>query len=146
VYKTIELLRSSFARSPTSNPKAAKEEEAEGSVAMATVPEQLIWEVVKRNNSFLVKQFGRGTSGVVFSKESNNLYNLNSYKHSGLANKKTVTIQPAEKEQAVVLATTKTKKQNKPSALLQKSIMKKEFYRMAKTVLNQVNVILSIFH
>ncbi|CAN1836988.1 60S ribosomal protein L28-1 [Linum perenne] len=116
----------------------AKEEEAEGSVAMATVPEQLIWEVVKRNNSFLVKQFGRGTSGVVFSKESNNLYNLNSYKHSGLANKKTVTIQPAEKEQAVVLATTKTKKQNKPSALLQKSIMKKEFYRMAKTVLNQV--------
>ncbi|OAY36544.1 60S ribosomal protein L28-2 [Manihot esculenta] len=104
---------------------------------MATVPGQLIWEIVKKNNSFLVKQFGRGSAGLQFSKESNNLYNLNSYKHSGLANKKTVTIQPG-KDQSVVLATTKTKKQNKPAALLHKSIMKKEFRRMAKAVENQV--------
>lgn len=55
----------------------------------------------------------------------------------GLANKKTVTIQPG-KDQSVVLATTKTKKQNKPAALLQKSILKKEFRRMAKAVVNQV--------
>ncbi|KDP40808.1 hypothetical protein JCGZ_24807 [Jatropha curcas] len=104
---------------------------------MATVPGQLIWEIVKKNNSFLVKQFGRGTASLQFSKEPNNLYNLNSYKHSGLANKKTVTIQPG-KDQSVVLATTKTKKQNKPSALLHKSVMKKEFRRMAKAVENQV--------
>ena len=50
---------------------------------MATVPGQLIWEIVKKNNSFLVKQFGRGTASLQFSKENNNLYNLNSYKHSG---------------------------------------------------------------
>lgn len=50
---------------------------------MATVPGQLIWEIVKKNNSFLVKEFGRGTASVQFSKEPNNLYNLNSYKHSG---------------------------------------------------------------
>uniref|UniRef100_A0A251TQB7 Putative ribosomal protein L28e, Ribosomal L28e/Mak16 n=1 Tax=Helianthus annuus TaxID=4232 RepID=A0A251TQB7_HELAN len=56
----------------------------------------------------------------------------------GLANKKTVTIQPAGKEQSVLLATTKTKKQAKPASLLHKSILKKEFYRMAKTVVNQV--------
>ncbi|GMI93746.1 hypothetical protein like AT2G19730 [Hibiscus trionum] len=105
---------------------------------MATVPGQLIWEVVKKNNCFLVKQFGRGTAGVRFSKEPNNLYNLNSYKHSGLANKKTVTIQPGGKDQSVLLATTKTKKQNKPSALLHKSVMKKEFPRMVKAVKNQV--------
>ncbi|KAA3478586.1 60S ribosomal protein L28-1-like [Gossypium australe] len=142
---------------------------------MATVPGQLIWEVVKKNNCFLVKQFGRGTAGVRFSKEPNNLYNVNSYKHSGiiiyllcdpkssfslslslgwdekciltlswiceilgLANKKTVTIQPAGKDQSVLLATTKSKKQNKPSSLLHKSVMKKEFPRMAKAVKNQV--------
>ena len=105
---------------------------------MATVPGQLIWEMVKKNNCFLVKQFGRGTASVQFSKEPNNLYNLNSYKHSGLANKKTVTIQPLGKDQGVLLATTKTGKQNKPSALLHKSIMKKEFSRMAKAVTNQV--------
>ncbi|KAH1055098.1 hypothetical protein J1N35_033163 [Gossypium stocksii] len=105
---------------------------------MATVPGQLIWEVVKKNNCFLVKQFGRGTAGVRFSKEPNNLYNVNSYKYSGLANKKTVTIQPAGKDKSVLLATTKSKKQNKPSSLLHKSVMKKEFPRMAKAVKNQV--------
>ncbi|KAJ1411138.1 Ribosomal L28e/Mak16 [Sesbania bispinosa] len=106
---------------------------------MATVPGQLVWEIVKRNNSFLVKEFGRGTQSVQFSKEPNNLFNLNSFKYSGLANKKTVTIQPAGKDQSVVLATTKTKKQNKPAALLHKSVMKKEFRRMAKAVQNQVS-------
>ncbi|XP_057797204.1 60S ribosomal protein L28-1-like [Salvia miltiorrhiza] len=104
---------------------------------MATVPGQLIWEIVKKNNSFLVKEFGNGTASVKFSKEPNNLYNIHSFKHSGLANKKTVTIQPG-KDQTVVLATTKTKKQNKPSSLLNKSVMKKEFHRMAKAVSNQV--------
>ncbi|KAB1218455.1 60S ribosomal protein L28-1 [Morella rubra] len=105
---------------------------------MATLPEPLIWEMVKKNNSFLVKQFGRGTASVQFSKEPNNLYNLNTYKHSGLANKKTVTIQAEGKDQSVLLATTKTKKQNKPVALLHKSVMKKEFPRMANAVANQV--------
>ncbi|KAK2986238.1 hypothetical protein RJ640_027333, partial [Escallonia rubra] len=98
---------------------------------MATVPGPLIWEIVKKNNSFLVKQFGNGTAGVRFSKERNNLFNLNSYKHS-------VTIQPGGKDLSVLLATTKTKKQNKPAALLHKSVMKKEFPRMAKAVANQV--------
>ncbi|KAE8728254.1 60S ribosomal protein L28-1 [Hibiscus syriacus] len=102
---------------------------------MATVPGQLIWEVVKKSNCFLVKQFGRGNTGVRFSKEPNN---LNSYKHSGLANKKTITIQPGDRDQSVLLATTKTKKQNKPSALLHKSVMKKEFPRMVKAVKDQV--------
>ncbi|XP_041000816.1 60S ribosomal protein L28-2-like [Juglans microcarpa x Juglans regia] len=105
---------------------------------MATVPGPLIWEMVKKNNSFLVKEFGRGTASVQFSKESNNLYNLNSYKHSGLANKKTVIIQPEGKDRSVLLATTKTKKQNKPAALLHKSVMKKEYRRMANAVANQV--------
>ncbi len=57
---------------------------------------------------------------------------------SGLANKKTVTIQSEGKDQSVLLATSKTKKQNKPAALLHKSVMKKEFRRMAKAVANQV--------
>lgn len=51
---------------------------------MATVPGPLIWEIVKKNNSFLVKEFGNNTQSVQFSRESNNLYNLNSYKFSGM--------------------------------------------------------------
>lgn len=50
---------------------------------MATVPGQLIWEIVKKNNSFLVKEFGNGTASVKFSKEPNNLCNIHSFKHSG---------------------------------------------------------------
>ena len=57
----------------------------------------------------------------------------------GLANKKTVTIQPAAgKDSAVVLSTTKTKKQNTPAKLSHKSVMRKEFRKMAKAVKNQV--------
>ena len=51
---------------------------------MATLPGDLIWEIVKKNNSFLVKEFGNSTAMVQFSKESNNLYNVNSFKHSGV--------------------------------------------------------------
>ncbi|XP_039005843.1 60S ribosomal protein L28-2-like [Hibiscus syriacus] len=105
---------------------------------MATVPGQLIWEVVKKNNCFLVKQFGRGTAGLQFSKEPNNMYNLNSYKHSGIDGILTLPFKAGAKDQYVLLATTKTKKQNKPSSLLHKSVMKKDFSSMVKAVKNQV--------
>ncbi|KAG2304044.1 hypothetical protein Bca52824_032695 [Brassica carinata] len=55
--------------------------------------------------------------------KSNNLCKLNSYKHSGLAYKKTMTIQVADKEQGVVLGTTKTKKQNKLKLYVNKSCL-----------------------
>ncbi|XP_009420811.2 large ribosomal subunit protein eL28y [Musa acuminata AAA Group] len=105
---------------------------------MATVSGPLIWEIVKKNNAFLVKQFGNSTAMVQFSKEPNNLYNVNSYKHSGLANKKSMTIQPSGKDLSVVLATAKTKKLNKPGSSYHRSVMKKEFRKMAKVVMNQV--------
>ncbi|MBA0747542.1 hypothetical protein Gogos_004450, partial [Gossypium gossypioides] len=62
---------------------------------------------------------------------------VNFYVVIGLANKKTVTIQPGGKDQSVLLATSKTKKQNKPASVLHKSVMRKEFPRMAKAVVNQ---------
>ncbi|GAB2293388.1 hypothetical protein Dimus_027587 [Dionaea muscipula] len=94
-------------------------------------------QIVKKNNAFLVKEFGNGTAKVQFSKESNNLFNSHYYKYSGLTNKKTITIQAAGKD-GVLLATSKTKKQNKPATALHKSVLKKEFRRMAKAVINQV--------
>ncbi|THU73694.1 hypothetical protein C4D60_Mb04t25590 [Musa balbisiana] len=92
------------------------------SALMATVPGPLIWEIVKKNNAFLVQQFGNDTAMVQFSKEPNNLYNVNSYKHSGLANKTTVTIQAGGKDLSVAIATTKTKKPNKPGSLYHRSV------------------------
>ncbi|KAK8957037.1 60S ribosomal protein L28-1 [Platanthera zijinensis] len=49
---------------------------------MATVPDALIWEIVRKNNAFLVKQFGNGNAKVQFSKEKNNLFNVHSFKYS----------------------------------------------------------------
>ncbi|KAL3656002.1 hypothetical protein CASFOL_000398 [Castilleja foliolosa] len=103
-------------------------------------PQKLLGDREK-NNSYLVKQFGNGTASIRFRKEPNNLCNLHSFKHSGLANKKTVTIQPG-KDQSVLLATTKTKKKNKPASFLNKSLMKKEFHRMAKVVSNQLGTVM----
>ena len=49
-----------------------------------------------------------------------------------------MSIQAGGKDQSVVLATTKTRKQNKPASMVHKSVMRKEFPRMAKAVTNQV--------
>ncbi|XP_026451844.1 60S ribosomal protein L28-2-like [Papaver somniferum] len=97
---------------------------------MTTVPGSLIWEIVKRNNAFLVKEFGNGNQMVQFSKALNNLW---------LANAKTVSVQSG-KGSGVVLAN----KQKNPSALnkrskeVHKTVMKKEFSRMVKAAGNQV--------
>ena len=47
-------------------------------------------------------------------------------------------MQPGGKDLSVVLTTTKTKKQSKPASLYHRSVLKKEFSRMAKAVVNQV--------
>ncbi|XP_040248662.2 large ribosomal subunit protein eL28y-like isoform X1 [Aegilops tauschii subsp. strangulata] len=99
---------------------------------MTTVPGSPVWELVKKNNYFLIKQFGNSNTKVQFSKEPNNLYNIQSYKFSGLANSKTMEVQPsAGEDKAVVLSTTKTKKQNTPAKLQHKTLMRKEFRKMA---------------
>ncbi|KAM3271898.1 hypothetical protein ACQJBY_042231 [Aegilops geniculata] len=106
---------------------------------MTTVPGSPVWELVKKKNYFLIKQFGNSNTKVQFSKEPNNLYNVHSYKFSGLANSKTVAVQlSAGEDKAVVLSTTKTKKQNTPAKLQHKTLMRKEFRKMAKSVKNQV--------
>ncbi|KAG0047544.1 60S ribosomal protein L28, partial [Linnemannia elongata] len=64
----------------------------------------LTWLLIKNNNSFLVKR-----SGVQFSSEAGNLLNKNSFKYSGIANKKTVDISAAASGRGVVVATPKTK-------------------------------------
>jgi len=104
---------------------------------MVIASDDLIWLLVKNNNKFLVKRNGNNTSSITFSSEPNNLYNLNTFKYSGLANKKTVAVSPSE-GLSVVLETTKTKKGNHPGSLVHRSHLKKDFRKMAKTVVNQV--------
>eukprot|EP00250_Pteridium_aquilinum_P028149 c36662_g1_i1 orf=195-638(+) len=104
---------------------------------MAGVSSDLLWLLVKNNNRFLVKRNGNCSASVQFSSEPNNLYNLNTFKHSGLANKKTVSIVPGS-DLSVYLATTKTKKGSKPKESVNKSHLKRDVRRMATVVVNQV--------
>ncbi|ORZ04275.1 ribosomal protein L28e [Absidia repens] len=72
----------------------------------------LVWELIKNNNSFLVKR-----DGLQLSSESNNLTNKHSFKYSGLANEKTVGIQAAPRG----IKVTKNTKKATSSTVIAKS-------------------------
>ncbi|CEI88670.1 Putative Ribosomal protein L28e [Rhizopus microsporus] len=64
---------------------------------------ELVWAIVKNNNSFLVKR-----DNAQFSSEPGNLTNLNSFKYSGIANYKAKKEQlPAKSTNTVVIAKTR---------------------------------------
>jgi len=62
----------------------------------------LIWSIIRNNNSFLVKR-----NGAQFTSEPNNLTNLNSFKYSGLAGKGTIGISPSPDNRGVVVTSKK---------------------------------------
>ncbi|KAI9859366.1 MAG: hypothetical protein M1813_006703 [Trichoglossum hirsutum] len=71
---------------------------------MSNVSSDLIWEVSRNNNSYLVKR--RTGGGVQFSRDPLNLLNKHSRKHSGFVNQQAIGVQPGEKG-GVVLTTKK---------------------------------------
>ncbi|KIX98024.1 uncharacterized protein Z520_06103 [Fonsecaea multimorphosa CBS 102226] len=73
----------------------------------------LIWEVVRNNNAFLVKRKSGG--GVQFSRDPFNLTNKHSRKHAGFVNDKAASIQLNEKG-GVTLLTKKTGSSHKPAS------------------------------
>ncbi|KAL0088301.1 ribosomal protein L28e [Phycomyces blakesleeanus] len=91
----------------------------------------LVWELIKNNNSFLVKR-----SGVQFSSELNNLTNLNTFKYSGLANSKTVSIHPAAR--GIRVALTKAKKTQSPAKAINATVINKSRRHTAKSVANLI--------
>ena len=64
----------------------------------------------------------------------------NFYLVAGLANKKTVSVTPGS-DLTVYLATTKTKKSNKPKDSINRCLLKRDVRRMAIVVENQVRVL-----
>ncbi|KAI8371356.1 ribosomal protein L28e [Radiomyces spectabilis] len=91
----------------------------------------LVWAIIKNNNSFLVKR-----PGVQFSAEKNNLLNLNTYKYSGLANAKTAAIQPAARGVRVTL--TKAKNAQTPAKATHSVVIAKTRRQTAKSVANLI--------
>ncbi|KAH0490316.1 hypothetical protein TgHK011_001792 [Trichoderma gracile] len=83
----------------------------------ATLPNissDLIWEVVRTNNSYLHKTGAARNGGVQFSRDPLNLKNVHSRKYAGFVNDKAVGVVPNEKGGVVVIS-------KKPAAATQPS-------------------------
>ncbi|MCJ1481593.1 hypothetical protein MMC06_001752 [Schaereria dolodes] len=79
----------------------------------SNVSADLIWEVARSQNAYLVKR--RSGGGAQFSRDPLNLVNKHSRKYDGFVNDKAVGIHPAEKG-GITLITKKTKHHNRPAA------------------------------
>merc|ERR1711865_293778 len=94
--------------------------------------------VLKRKVSGKSQQ---GKAGVHLTLEPNNLTGINSFKYSGLANAKTVGIEPAKDGKGIVL-TTKSRKDakiRKPAKMSNKTMLAKTFRKTAKTLISQTS-------
>jgi large subunit ribosomal protein L28e len=100
---------------------------------MVEVSNQLIWEVVKKNNCFLKKVNGHSKrSGMMcFSVEKSNLRSLSSYKQSGIASTKAVGI-ASEGDKAVLY--TKTASKSGSRVAIVETPINKDFSRVVKNL------------
>merc|ERR1712000_174960 len=80
------------------------------SPAIDNISADLIWEVVRNNNSFLTKSKRNG--GVQFSRDPLNLINKNTRKHAGFVNGKALGV--VRKDKGFTVITKKTSAPTKP--------------------------------
>ncbi|KAG0648250.1 60S ribosomal [Hyphodiscus hymeniophilus] len=79
------------------------------------VSSDLIWEITRNQNAFLVKR--NTTGGIRFSKDPLNLTNTHSRKQAGFVNDKAIGVSPAKGDKGgVVLTTKKTKHVQRPGS------------------------------
>lgn len=81
-------------------------------MSLPNVSPDLVWEITRNNNSYLVKRNTGG--GVQFSRDPLNLANVNSRKHAGYVNEKAVGIS-AEGEKGIHVVSKKPKTTSQPA-------------------------------
>ena len=90
----------------------------------------LVWQLIRNNNSFLVKRGRTARQGAVqFSAEPGNVLNVNTAKFSGISNASTVTV-----ASDLSFATKDGKNTNKPSKASNKSQLSLHFAKSKKAV------------
>jgi large subunit ribosomal protein L28e len=116
---------------------------------MVNIPDQLVWELVKNNSSFLMKKNGHSkrSGAVEFSKEKGNVKSLNLLKYSGLANAKTIDVIAApkggtgddakNKTRAQLITKTASKCHSQPNKMLATTNVNKDFRRSTSVILKQ---------
>lgn len=106
---------------------------------MVHVPDQLVWELVKKSNCFLKKKNGRTkrSGAIKFSVEQGNLKSLNMLKYSGLANSKVTDIVFDDDNRAQLITKTASKCHTKPSKSKAATNINKDFRRAENIILKQ---------
>jgi len=112
----------------------------------------VVWFNVRKNNSFAVKR-----NKTNFTSEPNNLMNRNTYKYSGLANRRTVDIVAVDESSTAsgAAAESKSKRESqaratlvlkrkwlslgrKPTKAYHKVSLRRDFRRVARTIKNEL--------
>ncbi|KAI3338910.1 ribosomal L28e family protein [Ustulina deusta] len=88
-------------------------------MASSQASADLVWEIVRNNNSFLVKR--KSSGGAQFSRDSLNLTNKNARKWAGFVNDKAIGVVPGEKN-AIKVLSKKTSASNKPTAAITETV------------------------
>ncbi|KAF3769666.1 ribosomal protein L28e [Cryphonectria parasitica EP155] len=104
-------------------------------MSLPNVSSDLVWEIVRHNNSFLVKRKQAG--GVQFSRDPFNLLNKHSRKHAGFVNDKAVSISTGG-EKGVVFQSKKAKSVNQPAKAGHKTTFGGHNRKTYKNVANHV--------
>jgi len=78
-----------------------------------------------------------GKAGARLTTEPNNLTGASSFKFSGLANAKTISITPAERGIVLTTKSRKAARVSKPSKLFNKVTLTRDFRRVANTIVKE---------
>ena len=99
---------------------------------MVTCPDSLVWEITRRNTSFMKKKNGltKRSGAVVFSTEKGNIKSLNLFKYSGLANSKVCDIVCTDKDRASLIVKTASKASTQPKKSKAEIPMNGDFKRV----------------
>ena len=96
---------------------------------------ELIWQIVRKNSCFLVKN-----QGLTLTKEPGNLTKLNTFKANGYVNNKSVGVEAAADGKGVVLSLrTKAAETNKPAKAVSSTTITKGSRAAIKSIRNVLN-------
>uniref|UniRef100_A0A7S2YTC3 Ribosomal eL28/Mak16 domain-containing protein n=1 Tax=Entomoneis paludosa TaxID=265537 RepID=A0A7S2YTC3_9STRA len=103
---------------------------------MVAVPEQLVWECIRKNNSFLRKKNGstKRSGSVTFSVEKGNLKSINQLKYSGLAGPKAIDVVCTDGNNAQLITKTASKCDTQPKKAMASYNITRDFRRSTKVV------------
>ena len=106
---------------------------------MVQIPDQLAWELVRRNNCFLKKRNGltKRSGSIQFSVEPGNCKSLNKFKYSAVANSKALDVVFSEENRAQIIKKSASKAGTNPSKTVAKINVNKDFRRSEKVITGQ---------